>query len=110
MPARVSPTPLMLTSRLRLAHSSGSLSIVSAMAWSTASSWDVRCWIVALASDSALSSAMPLVLRFVHSVRLATVPPDRLEFAQSPQSRRGWGPGAGLEQLGVLADVRGIDL
>src|SRR3954462_13436975 len=106
IPANVSPTPLMLTCRVRMAHSSRSLSIVSAMAWSSASSWDVKCWIVALASDSALS--MPLVLRFVHSVRRAG--PDRLEFAQSPQSRRGWGPGAGLEQLGVIADVRGVDL
>ena len=45
---------LMLTSKVRLAHNSGSLSIVSAMAWSTASS--VKCWIVALASERLCSS------------------------------------------------------
>src|SRR5687767_2720353 len=90
MLASVSPTPLMLTSRVRLAHSSGSLSIVSAMAWSTASSWDVKCWIVALASDSALSSAMPLVLRFFHSVKPATVP-ARIVWSSHNRRRAGEG-------------------
>src|SRR3954454_22811964 len=90
IPANVSPTPLMLTSRSRLAHSSGLLSIVSAMAWSTASSWDVKCLIVALASDSALSSTMPLVLRFVHSVRPATVP-ARIVWSSHNRRRAGDG-------------------
>src|SRR4051794_17696422 len=90
MPARVSPTPLMLTSRSRLAHSSGSSSIVSAMAWSTASSWEVKCWIVALASDSAMSSSMPLVLWFVHSVKPATVP-ARIVWSSHNRRRAGEG-------------------
>ena len=74
MPARASPTPLMLTNKSRLADSSRSLPIVSAMAWSTALSWEAKCWIVVSASDSAKSSAMPLPRRFFHSVRPATVP------------------------------------
>jgi hypothetical protein len=56
MPARAFPTPLMLTNMSRLADSSTSLSMVSAMAWSTASSWEVKCWIAVFASDSAKSS------------------------------------------------------
>ena len=47
----------MLTNKSRLADSSRSLSIVSAMAWSTTLSWEVKCWIVVSASDSAKSSA-----------------------------------------------------
>src|SRR3954465_14999605 len=111
MPARVSPTPLMLTSRSRLAHSSGSSSIVSAMARSTASSWEVKCWIVASASDSAMSSSMPLVLRFVHCVKPATVP-ARIVWSSHNRRRAGDGgvQGVRFEQLSVFADVRGIDL
>ena len=70
----------------------------------------MKCWIVALASASALSSAMPLALRFFHSVRLATVPAGSSGVRTIAAGPARWGPGAGLEQLGVFADVRGIDL
>ena len=44
------------------------------MAWSIASSWEAKCRIVVSASDSAMSSVMPLPRQFFHSVRPATVP------------------------------------
>jgi hypothetical protein len=45
-PAKVSPTPLMLNRRSRFRSKPESLSIVCAMASSTASSWLVKCEIV----------------------------------------------------------------
>src|SRR5688572_18076924 len=57
----------MPTSRVRLAHNSGSLSIVAAMSWSTASS--VKCLIVALASASAHATRAAFEERLSENLR-----------------------------------------
>ena len=109
---RLPPAPLTLTNKSRLADSSTSLSIVSAMAWSTASSWEVKCWIVVFASDNAKVihyAATAAILPFRQAGDRAS--PDCLKFAHKRRiagERRG--PGARLEQFSVFADMHGIDL
>src|SRR6476646_3582454 len=107
MPAKASPTPLTLTNKSRLADSSTSLSIVSAMAWSTASKM-LDCCLRQRQRQGIHYAATAAILPFRQAGDRAS--PDCLKFAQTPHCWRRRGPGARLEQFRVFEDMHGIDL
>src|SRR4029077_20840558 len=108
-PAKVTPTPLMLSRRSRFDRRSESLSIVSAMALSSSElAREVR--------DRRISQG--LSLRVDNAAVLAILPfrqtrddarSNRLQLAQPTVPLRRWRPWRGLEQFTILTNARRID-